>query len=329
MLIPRFWAEARLQHRQNGKQTTLRRWGWSDDSQAHAQTHAQERVQGALQGLLAGQSPQPREPRRAYNGAAGVPIREEIIDTQGSAVLTRNSYGALCLNTPNVLFADVDFAPVTSRGWLLATVVLQIMVVLLCINALKAWGWGGWSYACALLAAVVLGAASRLLHRSVHVALGITPEALARQRISQFMAAHPQWALRVYRTPAGLRLLATHRVFDPHDPEVAEFFAATRTDPVYAAMCRHQHCFRARVSAKPWRITLQASRRLPQGVWPTAPEYLPQRQQWVAAYEKAASAYAACVFESALGTGAMHMDVQPVVQWHDQLSAALQNKPLA
>lgn len=45
----------------------------------------------------------------AYNGAQGVPIREEVLERHGDTVITRNGYGAKCLNTPDVLFADVDF----------------------------------------------------------------------------------------------------------------------------------------------------------------------------------------------------------------------------
>lgn len=37
-----------------------------------------------------------------------MPIREEIIGRAGDAVITRNGYGACCLNVPNVLFGDVD-----------------------------------------------------------------------------------------------------------------------------------------------------------------------------------------------------------------------------
>ncbi|MEQ1893799.1 MAG: hypothetical protein ABL998_14750, partial [Planctomycetota bacterium] len=34
--------------------------------------------------------------------AEGVPIREEIVSEHDAAVITRNGYGARCLNTPNV-----------------------------------------------------------------------------------------------------------------------------------------------------------------------------------------------------------------------------------
>jgi hypothetical protein len=55
MLIPHYWAEARLQHKAAGKQVTVRRWGWSDASQTDAQTLAEKRVQDAMQ-----RAPRPR-----------------------------------------------------------------------------------------------------------------------------------------------------------------------------------------------------------------------------------------------------------------------------
>lgn len=58
-----------------------------------------------------------REPLVPYTGADGVPIREENLAEHGSTVITRNSYGARCLNTPDVLFADIDHAPRTP-AWL-------------------------------------------------------------------------------------------------------------------------------------------------------------------------------------------------------------------
>jgi hypothetical protein len=37
-----------------------------------------------------------------------MPIREEVVAQHGETAITRNAYGSLCLNTPNMLFADVD-----------------------------------------------------------------------------------------------------------------------------------------------------------------------------------------------------------------------------
>src|SRR5688500_8191871 len=102
MIVPQYWAEGRVQHRAKGRQVTMRRFGWADTSQADAQAHADTRAQEALDRFLSGESLERREPKIPYNGADGVPIREEIVSRHGEAIITRNSYGARCLNTPNV-----------------------------------------------------------------------------------------------------------------------------------------------------------------------------------------------------------------------------------
>src|SRR5436305_1374661 len=106
MIVPEYWAEARREVRHNRKQLIVRRFGWSDESVAAAQAHADARAQDALHAIADGQA-LPRSERRTNYGVDGVPIREQIVERHGDIVLTRNSYGALCLNTPDVLFADI------------------------------------------------------------------------------------------------------------------------------------------------------------------------------------------------------------------------------
>ncbi len=67
------------------------------------------RAEEALARIVAGESVCRREPKVPYNGADGVPIREEVLGRYGDEVITRNAYGARCLNSPTALFADVDF----------------------------------------------------------------------------------------------------------------------------------------------------------------------------------------------------------------------------
>src|SRR4249920_633005 len=112
MLVPEFWAEATAKYLKRGNQVTIRRFGWSNESQQDAENLAESRAQDALLRVLAGEKLLRREPKVPYNGAEGVPIREEIVARHGDAVVTRNMYGARCLNTPNVLFVDVDFEDV-------------------------------------------------------------------------------------------------------------------------------------------------------------------------------------------------------------------------
>src|SRR5690349_7262445 len=102
MLIPRFWAEARARHRERTRQITIRRFGWSDASQDEAQAMAEARANEALQRAIRGEILIRREASVAYGGV-GLPIREEILEIVGRNVVTRNSYGARCLNTPDVL----------------------------------------------------------------------------------------------------------------------------------------------------------------------------------------------------------------------------------
>ena len=131
MLIPKYWASASAPAQNRWRHTvTVRRWGWSDDSQQAAEAHAQERLRQALAAYAQGQT-SAHENRPGYNGAQGLPICEEVLARHGSAVLTRNSYGAHCINTPDVLFADVDDAQYTGYG-IGCLIALLALVTLLC-----------------------------------------------------------------------------------------------------------------------------------------------------------------------------------------------------
>lgn len=326
MIVPQYWAEARRQHRAPGKQVTVRRFGWSDVSQDDARRHAEARVEEAMARVLAGE-PLPRRERKVpYNGAEGLPIREEIVSRHGDVVVTRNSYGALCLNTPDVLFVDIDFTDPGASRWLRLAVTLIAAVVV-----------GGYffmhartSTALTALAAAVI--AAQFVVAAVHgIAwrLGGGPEGRAHARIARFIAAHEDWRLRQYRTPSGLRLLAMHRTFAPGDPAVQQCFAAVGADRTYVRMCARQRCFRARVSPKPWRIGIAAHMRPRPGVWPVAPEQRPKRERWIEEYELKAAGYAACRYLGERGVGRTDGKADEVRALHDALCRAEQPLPIA
>jgi hypothetical protein len=126
-----------------------------------------------------------------------------------------------------------------------------------------------------------------------------------------------------------MRVLAMHRTFDPAEPAVAECFNALGADPLYVAMCLNQKCFRARVSAKPWRIGVAGHIRPRPGVWPVAPERLPERTAWVQAYEAVAKGFAACKLIGTAGHGAVDSAVAPVQALHDDLCQATSALPAA
>ena len=147
-------------------------------------------------------------------------------------------------------------------------------------------------------------------------------EAVAR--IEEWVERNPWAGFRIYRTPAGLRLLATDRTRDPAGGESDALLEALQSDPLYRRLCRAQACYRARLSAKPWRIGLVRSPvRFPD-------EGTRERQQrWCEVYEKAASDHAACRFLRHIGRDAKDAEIEEVIALHDAHSGALGARPLA
>lgn len=330
MIVPDFWAEAREQCRIKGRLVTIRRFGWSELSPEEAQAMARSRVAEAIEAAMTGEPTPRRERKVAYNGSAGVPIREEVVARFGPTVITRNSYGALCLNSPDVLFADIDFdEPYSNPLAVAGSIFFWALAVFVAINNNSPLAW-----LLIPIPTLIAGLSIKYFVQSTtkkfHVARSGGIEVFYRKKISQFLASHLNWAIRLYRTPAGFRLIATHQRFSPHDADVAAFFEAIAADPLYCRMCLNQHCFRARLSAKPWRIGISQHLRPRPGVWPINPDKIPMRTAWITEYDQKAAAYAACRFIENLGNSQIDPDVAEVVSLHDQLSRALEpDLPLA
>lgn len=108
MRIPPYWVrESYTGHDTNGQPQTFVAWGWSFQSREEAQDDGRARARRIFDYMIQGRKPE----RYPYLDR---PMREEIVQTvplrgKDIAVLTRNKYGALVLNSANVLFADIDF----------------------------------------------------------------------------------------------------------------------------------------------------------------------------------------------------------------------------
>ncbi len=327
MIVPEFWAEARLQQPRgkDQKQITVRRFGWSAVSQADADQMAGQRAQEALKRITTGEKLLRRERKIPYNGAEGLPIREEVLSRHGEIVITRNSYGAHCLNTPNVLFADIDFAMEPSARWLLAYTLPLLAAGILAGVWLRSFG----ILFVSILVALFLGYSLAVGTHKLLIGMRGGPERLAKKRIASFVRRHRDWLLRIYQTPAGLRVLVLQRTFKPAEPAVADFFKTLGVDPLYAKMCRNQQCFRARVSPKPWRIGISNHMRPRPGFWPVSAERMADRNAWIGKYETAAARFASCRFLEAQGQGITDPEAAKVRDLHDRLSQALSGREIA
>lgn len=162
---------------------------------------------------------------------------------------------------------------------------------------------------------------NRLLKRSK-----VQPIDTVIQNTRQIAAAIPGLGARLYHTAAGLRLLITSHPHDPASQDTSDLLTAFGSDQRYAALCRIQESFRARLTPKPWRC------RCPHPPFKFPYELREQTQQhakWVERYQQASQPFSVCRFVEHLGNPTIHPTVQPVLALHDQYTMGQQSKPLA
>lgn len=278
MNFPQFWAK--------GTRGNFVVWRWSFQSMAEAQSLANQ---------AAGQFAERFETEGGFPPKQGGyypnrPFREQVLqemkDAQGAvcAVITRNSYGCLVLNTARVMFVDIDFPePRQSRGLF-----------------------------------------SRLFGRP-EISTPTNQQG-ALTTVENWSRAHPEWGWRIYRTRAGLRLLATQGLVDPQSDTAKGIFASLGADPLYRKLCETQKCFRARLTPKPWRCGLNKKPTR----WPRADAKQEARfQQWEAQYNDCAAKWATCEFIRQIGNSALDGQVEPIVKLHDNQTRAESKMALA
>jgi hypothetical protein len=358
MIIPIYWDEHKEKRKTAEKrQVTISRFGWSENTQNEALELAKKRVDEAFTQLSAGHDVERRELRVSYNGSDGVPIREEIIQYHDDAVVTRNIYGALCLNTPDVVFADVDFGDNyhyrSNKIWAWILIVIGYSVYIFAPDFFYDLSQNMFSYDLYYLflnnfydihigtvigsIGIILWAYLTLKDRWTNVDDAKFIQNAYDQKltlIKQFSDNHPEWNLRIYRTPAGFRVMAMHQTYSSDDPEIIEFFTKIDCDRQYAVMCKRQGCFRARVSPKPWRVGLigeeaKMSPRGKAGVWPVSKNTVDQRNAWISKYDDFSNGYASCRFEVQLGAEKLNEKCEKIRRIHDQYCKADGGLPLA
>lgn len=113
MKIARYWMKGKAEAAapESGERMTIASWGWSELSREEAEQRASESARRAARRIEAG------EPLQRGYGYLVRPPREEIVeeiknaDGEVVAIITRNSYGVLVLNTKDLMFIDIDIPP--------------------------------------------------------------------------------------------------------------------------------------------------------------------------------------------------------------------------
>ena len=170
------------------------------------------------------------------------------------------------------------------------------------------------------------GDAVRNLFRRGSVNHQATLEQRLTETASQWVAKHPDWNWRMYRTKAGVRLMASHRPVPSDNPIVIEAFDVFGADPLYRALCKSQRCFRARLTPKPWRCGTGK----PPARWPWKdPMAARQFRDWDFLYTKRAADYATCRLIGEFGRSAVPAELNQLVQAHDEATRSHCDLPLA
>ncbi|MCE9589200.1 MAG: hypothetical protein K8S99_01605 [Planctomycetes bacterium] len=284
MKIPPYWSKARYPDNAGGSRDGFVAHGWSYTSLEDAVNQASLRARRVFEMLAR------REEPERY-GYLDRPLREEIIReiSDGktlAALITRNRYGALVLNSANVLFADVDHPPVKA-------------------HRLVKW--------------LLLGPWRREARRQELIAE-------TTQKIEEWARDNPTRGFRLYRTLRGLRLLFTDKLYEPTSEETMTTLRALGSDPMYIKLTRQQECFRARLTAKPWRCGCP----MPPNSYPwETPADQAAFHEWEREYTRVESQFRACEFIKAFGKAADIAAVKIVTATHDQLSKLNSAAPLA
>ncbi|GAF58260.1 hypothetical protein JCM18902_1034 [Psychrobacter sp. JCM 18902] len=358
-----------------------------------ALSHAKARVDDAHERWLAGEDILRREREEEYNEGNSIPIREKIIyehdfpenelSNNSAAVtkliVTRNSYGAQVANVDNIAIIDVDNDDLlrhiypddyTHHSFMPAFLVNQsnpaskikiwfFVIVFILIASVIAWLGLSWLW----LLAVMIGATVYLWQQAsakdktraqkyADDAASLLP--YMTDLIKKRVVNHPTERFRLYQTPAGFRIIATHDTIVPSDNVVEDWFAYFHADTNYVRLCQAQQCFRARITAKPWRMSEVENKKLAKDIpakdfWfgsentdidssiEQRQDELKARKQWMADYDKYAKNYRACRYVDSMigkevaresGSGVpSHID--EFIQWHDKACQVEKNLEMA
>lgn len=291
-------------------------------------------------------------------------------------IVTRNGYGAQVANVNKIAIVDVDHADLLhhhypdeydENGYMTELAIKQssptgkvkvwfFVLAFVLIASVIAWLELSWLWLIAVMVAVTAYLwqqaskkdKARTQKRADDTA---SLQPLVVDLVRKRVATHSHEQFRLYETPEGFRLIATHDNIEPSDALVAEWFEHFHADANYVRLCQAQCCFRARLTAKPWRMAEvnekgTLNKNIPTKDFWSMPSddvdseenewrhaALEAREKWLADYDKYAKNYRACRYietysgreATRFGVAASDISTQALtraaingfIRWHD------------
>lgn len=294
MQFYRFWARANEECETSRGKMDLTAYGYSNHSLDDALNVARERVRA---------NASRREWRQRSDQdyySVNSPVREEIVQELVSsdgdpAIISRNSYGCLVLNTPNVLFADID----QPKNQMLENPLESIV-----------------GFFKGLFGGPQDNDSSNKANDFEQIVVG---------RIERMIEQSPGSVIRLYRTYNGFRAVVVNKTIPTDLADSIKWLKDFGSDELYVSLCRSQDCYRARLSPKPWRCKMHQ----PTVRYPFADRDDENRfSKWLEEYENQARQFATCALIGNFGNGSIDQTCQQIIDVHDNF-ALNGNRPLA
>lgn len=289
MQFHRYWA--RGESTVNGPQGsgTFHACGHSDISLEDALRDARERAASIGQRVMLGES---LDASRQYY-ADGRPLKEEIIEElqeegQTVAIISRNSYGCLVLNTTSIFFADID-QPRKSESSEPPPIVDKLLGFLKKQKVLEP-----------LVENLGLESPQNFEQNLV-------------EKIEDLVRHDSSLLIRLYRTKHGYRAVMLNEQIPCNQARSSKLLDWLGSDQLYVALCRSQDCYRARLTPKPWRCGYHQ----PPQKFPFQDSQRGQFEDWLRQYESISKEYATCALIGDFGSGTVDPLAEKIIQVHD------------
>jgi len=260
------------------------------------------------------------------------PVTEIVIERFGDndnpyASITRNRYGALVLNAPNVFFADIDvkiLSPKVSKE-------PDMKYANSIANMPDSIRNSMFSMISNMRRANPTPEEEDELERTLsklktgedywnqmyknYVEERDREQRKALNTIAEFSNNNPLLSFRVYETAAGYRLIMTSRTVSATSVESSQWLESLNSDKLYNRLCEQQQCYRARLTPKPWRLPDFKSPKY----------YLKAKDSdeyelvaWLNEYLEKSKSYAVCQLVASYGDGVTTSEAELVVKIHDE-----------